>query len=139
MTSYDHQERLEREFAPTLTHLREIEGQIEFHKGEIAKLSDIHRRLQAIERIIHPPEPKPKKAKPSSNGVVSEAVLQEAIVYLRSSYPDDDIYGSLLVRDEGWKPSDSHTSKILALLHEQGVLRLDSKGIGGRKNFRVVK
>jgi hypothetical protein len=136
VTSYDHQERLEREFAQTLTHLREVEGQIEFHKAEIAKLSDIHRRLSAIERIVHPPAPKKKVA--SSNGVVSETVLQESIAYLRASYPDEDIYSSMLVRDEGWKPSDSHTSKILVALHERDQIRLDSKGIGGRKNFRVV-
>jgi len=134
---YDHQERLEREFAPTLTHLREVEGQIAFHEEEIAKLKDVHRRLVAIERIIHPPAPK-AKVKASSNGAVSETTLQEAIVYLRASYPDEDIYSSRLVADEGWTPSDSHTSKILAALHERGDLRLDSRGIGGRKNFRVV-
>jgi len=134
---YDHQERLEREFAPTMTHLREVEGQIEFHKAEIAKLQDIHRKLAAIERIIHPPAPKPKP-KASPNGTVSEATLQEAIVYLRASYPDEDIYSSRLVADEGWTPSDSHTSKILAELHQRDLIRLDSKGIGGRKNFRVV-
>jgi hypothetical protein len=134
---YDHQERLEREFAPTLTHLREVEQQIEFHKGEIAKLSEIHRRLQAIERIIHPPEPKAKKAK-SLNGMVSETTLQEALVYLRKSYPEEEFYSTLLDGDEGWKPSHSHTSKILGALHERGQLTLVSRGKGGRKNFKVV-
>jgi hypothetical protein len=137
---YDHQERLEREFAPTLTHLREVETQIEFHKAEIAKLTDIHRRLQGIERLVHPPEPKPKAPKPKpSNGVVKETTLQDAIVYLRDNYEaDEDIYASLLNAEESWQPSSSHTSKILAVLHERGQIRLSSTGQGGRKNFRVV-
>jgi hypothetical protein len=135
---YDHQERLEREFAPTLTHLREVEGQIAHHQAEIEKLREVHRKLAAIERIIHPPPPKKVKQNGAHTTTVSEATLQEAIVYLRASYPDEDIYSSLLVADDGWKPSDSHTSKILGILHERDQIRLDSKGIGGRKNFRVV-
>jgi hypothetical protein len=134
---YDHQERLERESANHLTHLREVEGQIAHYEGEIAKLKDIHKRLVAIERIVHPPPP-PAPKKKASNGVVSEITLQNAIVYLRSAYPEEEFYGSMLSADEGWDASDSHTSKILATLHEQGLIRLDSTGIGGRKNFRVV-
>ena len=135
---YDHQERLEREFAPTLTHLREVEGQIAHHQSEIEKLREIHRKLTAIERIIHPPEPKPKKVKGSANGMVSETTLSEAIVYLRSSYPDEEFYSTLLEGDDGWTASHSHTSKILGALHERGQLRLVSRGRGGRKNFKVV-
>jgi hypothetical protein len=135
---YDHQERLEREFAPTLTHLREVEGQIKHHQDEIDKLKEIHRRLVAIERIIHPPTPQPKKTKASANGMVSETTLNEAIVYLRQSYPDEEFYSTLLEADESWTPSHSHTSKILGALHERGQLRLVSRGRGGRKNFKVV-
>jgi hypothetical protein len=135
---YDHQERLEREFAATLTHLREVETQIEFHKGEIAKLSDIHRRLQGIERLVHPPEPKPKKAKPSLNGAVSETTLNEAIVYLRQNFPDEDIHTTKLVAEASWEASKSHTQKILMALYEREQLRLDSTGQGGRRNYRVV-
>lgn len=136
---YDHQERLEREFAPTLTHLREVEGQIKFHQDEIDKLKDVHRKLSAIERIIHPPEPKPK-VKASSNGqhAVSEETLQEAIVFLRANYPDEDIFTGRVMENGGWNVSKSHTQKILVLLHERGQLRLDSTGQGGRRNYRVV-
>lgn len=135
---YDYQERLERETAPTRTYLSEIEGQIAFHRAEIDKLTDIHRKLTAIERIVHPPAPRPKKGKPSANGVVSEATLTEAVAYLRTNYAEEVVYASLLVGDDGWTPSDSHTSKILAALHERDLLYLDSMGRGGRKNFRVV-
>lgn len=134
--SYDHQERLEREFAPTLTHLKEVEGQIAFHKGEIAKLQEIHRKLVAIEKIIHPPAPKPKKT--AQNGAVSEETLEESIAYLRQFFPDEDIHTSALVAQGNWGRSKSHTQKILVVLHERGLLRLDSTGQGGRRNYRVV-
>jgi hypothetical protein len=135
---YDHQERLEREFAPTLTHLKEVETQIDFHKSEIAKLTDIHRRLQSIERIVHPPEPKAKKTAKPLNGMVSETTLQEAIVYLRQNFPDEDIHTTKLVSEASWEPSKSHTQKILMALYEREQLRLDSTGQGGRRNYRVV-
>jgi len=137
---YDHQERLEREFAPTMTHLREVEGQIAFHQEEIDKLKEVHRRLVAIERIIHPPEPKPKKVKPSANGyhAVSEETLGATIDWLRHTYPDGDISTSVVLAHPEWSISKSHTQKILVLLHERGQLRLDSTGQGGRRNYRVV-
>jgi len=136
---YDHQERLEREFAPTLTHLAEVETQIAYHRSEIEKLNDIHRRLIAIAKIVDPEQfaPKPKK-KTNHKQQVSQETLETAIAYLRTSYPDEQVYASLLVSDEGWRLSAPHTAKVLAELHEQGLIFLNAKGIGGRKLYRVV-
>jgi hypothetical protein len=135
---YDYQERLERETAQTRTYLAEIEQQIAFHKTEIEKLSEIHRRLTAIERIVHPPEPGKPKKKASLDGMVAEETLDKTIEWLRANRPNVDIYVGALMEVEGWELSKSHTQKILALLHERGQLRLDSTGRGGRRNFRVV-
>jgi len=136
---YDHQERLERENTGHATHLAEIAGQIAFHEAEIANLREIHRRLTAIDKIVHPKAPVPKKKTPQNGShQVSEETLQEAIAYLRNAYPQEDIYTSLLSADEGWTPSDSHTSKILNALHEREVIALSKVGQGGRKVYRVL-
>ena len=123
---------------PLRDTLAKIDNEIAEHEAAIATLKQARakpaRILAAAERT--PAKPGPKVSK----GSVSEERLDALADWLRANMNGQEFYSTGLIAREDFTiiPSQSHLSKALVALQDRGVIRLDSKGIGGRKVFKLV-
>jgi hypothetical protein len=144
-----YQERLERELRemaePLIAQMREIDRLIEERTNELAELREHAKRLLVIARAVDPEQfaPKPQRNRPAEVGV-SEETLQRFHAWLLDNSEEINagtgVYSSGLYEDPNFDliKNSSQIAKALRELHNRGLLRLDSRGMGGRKNFKVV-
>ena len=136
-------EQLDELISPLTKMLAEVEDEIRATEDLLGELRDARRKLVSVRDKIHPPV--------KQNGRVDQQVGQVAetkIVALADWFQAhrDEVnsgrgaYASGLYENPDFTviTNQSQISKALAILHSRGIIRLDSVGMGGRKNFKVV-
>jgi hypothetical protein len=126
---------------PLRDTLARIDAEIAEHDAAIATLKQARakpaRILAAAERTPKAPGPKPGV----KGTAVSPERLDQLTEWLQVNVNGEAFYASQLVEREDFDVlvSQSQVSKALIALADRGTIRLDSKGIGGRKMFKLVE
>jgi hypothetical protein len=132
--------------APIQAHLDQIEREIEDAETKLAALKEARKRATTV---LYDADPslKPSKTKSKSNGGTTSRISPARMELFREwvEANRDDINEGVGISgtDLSFKHPElfgnqSTANKALKELHEEGVLRLDSMGRGGRKNYKVV-
>jgi hypothetical protein len=128
---------------PLRLQLGELDALILQEREELSKLSSTRSKLQKALALIDPEVvPAKKKYSARDKGVAPETLANiENWILVRKgelnanggfSAPD-------LFRSHGFDlVSDATLSKALGLLHERGAIRLDHRGNGGAKVYKVT-
>lgn len=139
-------ERLEQELAPMADTVRgtleKIDSEIEIAKTELRGLSAMRTRMQNLLKQLDP-NGVPKKTstrKREMSGAAYQAFTDWLVLNREQINEGVGIWASGLQRDPEFKiwPSQSQISKGLSQAHDDGLLRIDSLGQGGRKHYKVV-
>jgi DNA-binding transcriptional ArsR family regulator len=130
-----------------LTPLREtlarIDAEIAEHEAAIARLKQARakpaRILAAAERTPKAPGPKPG-AKKTSNAGVAPDKLAALTDWLHANTNGEAFHASGIDRREDFTlMSQATLSHALSVLADQGVIRLDHRGSGGAKFYKLVE
>jgi hypothetical protein len=140
--SESYTERLEKDLkeitAPLMQQLRDIDGEIEGMTEELSELRAHRTKLVTIARQIDPALV-PKKEQPKkAEQLISDAKVNEVYEWLKENMNGDEFYASGISRRPDAPTSQSQLAKSLAVLHQQGRIRLARQGSGGSKHFRLV-
>lgn len=134
---------------PVKKHLETIEKQIAEKETELAELREVRNIAARIVRTVDPdaaPAKTPGKKTPGGSSYgVSPETAREALVVIRKHYtPEDDLVASDMARNAKLQAalpsnkSQSGISRTLLELQNQGLIRLDRLGVGGKKFFRLI-
>lgn len=133
MSLQEYREVIARAAEPLKVRLAEIEGELTLLKDEKAEIEAILRKTDQLPK---------KNGKPKAQATtVAPATLDRFFTKLTESFPVGELfYTSMLEPDPRFDfISASHIAKALRALHEDGRIALHSTGIGGRKNYMVVR
>lgn len=140
-------ERLEQDLAPLADTVRgtlsKIDQEIEVCKIELRGLAAMRTRMQNLLKQLDPnaaPTSKKEQKKRQIGGPAYQAFTDWLVLNREKINEGTGIWASGLERDPDFKiwPSQSQISKGLYQAHEDGILRIDSLGQGGRKHYKVV-
>lgn len=146
MTS--HVERLDQELAeitqPLVSHLHEVEVEIEQTKQQLAELIVARRRLTTIVRGINP-ELAPAKSNGKAKPGVSQAKLNAVAEWMQEHRDELNKNGGFTAgalfdtgRITHIIKARSGVNIALRVLHDTGLLRLDSVGSNNSKHYKVI-
>jgi phage host-nuclease inhibitor protein Gam len=146
MTS--HTERLDQELAeitqPLVNHLHEVEVEIEQTKKQLTELTVARRRLTAIVRGINP-ELAPTKSNGKAKPGISQAKLNAVTEWVQEHRDELNENGGFTAADLFDAGRITHIIKArsgvniaLRVLHDTGILRLDSVGSNNAKHYKVI-
>jgi hypothetical protein len=139
-------DELNAELAALVQPLIERVERIDEELAEISKrtteLREIRKRAETTIRNLDPSRV-PTKETPPTGFAPSETKIEELRSYLgthRDSLNEDGFSSADLIKRDDWNglASASYTSVLLRTLHDRGIVRLDRRGTGGAKIFRLV-
>ena len=141
-------ESVREQIAELAVPLREqfeaVEQSVELKQAELAELRTIRAELLRTLRHIDPSFKKPMPKKDLNGGFkakqVAEETLQRVEVFLRAhdeEFPEG-FAASPVSRHPEFEWSQATASAALNVLHDEGRLRLDHKGLGGAKFYKLV-
>lgn len=135
---------------PVLEELAELERQIEAKELELTTLKDARTRAKKIAHLLDPEQPpgkgqktnrKPAKpgTKSSSDYNIKEETVEKVYAYLAQHVPAGETFYATGIHGNGLDFVSEPTLNVaLRRLHDQGRLRLDSVGNGGRRNYTLT-
>lgn len=139
-------ERLEQELAPLADSVRgtleKIEQEIVEAKAELRGLGAMRTRMQNLLKQLDPNGVPQKKTarKREMSGPKYDEFRDWLVSHTDEINEGTGIWASELERRADFTiwPSQSQISKALGQAHDDGILRIDSLGQGGRKHYKVV-
>jgi len=133
MDTYTTTAALEAALAPVQAEHKRLTEEIERAEATLAELRTNQRRTKRVLDALNPPaKPKPK---PSTNGH-GELSLDRLEEFLHTLPPDQDVTSTDVGTATG--VSRNHAAVQLRAAHDRGSLRLDRRGRGGQRIYRVI-
>ena len=130
---------------PLATLLEQVESEIAKQESVLADLKHARTQLRAVVKNLDlsllPEEEKPKKKKDWQPKADRAAALHEFLLAHRDKVNGNGGFhaaGLTAMFPKELPVAYSTVHKVLAMLHEQGAIRLDSTGTGGAKFYKLV-
>jgi len=130
--------------APLREQLQNVEAAYTAKQAELVELRETREQLRRALRALDPSFVVPVKSKAKSNGGAKKQVAEETLrrmeAWLREHDGDfpEGFAASPLSRHLGFAWSQATASAALNILHDEGLLRLDRRGLGGGKFYKLV-
>jgi hypothetical protein len=140
----DYLRELEAELQPfteTLhSSLTRIDSQIESHTRELKALGAARKRITSLIRQLDPEVPKKKTPAQEIGQASYDAFVEWVMEHREKIDSNGGIFAEGLYSDPEFTviADRSKIGKAMRRAHSDGILRIDSTGRGGRKNYKVV-
>jgi hypothetical protein len=109
-------------------------------EAALATVGELREAKSEIARLLRAAQPAQKRARPVATRMVATATIEALHAWLRQHRNNGQTFTAAdLDRDPDFDlMSKASTNHALTALHEQGAIRLDARGTGGAKIYRLV-
>jgi DNA-binding transcriptional ArsR family regulator len=142
----EFRDALEASIAPVLELLKNARAEVARIETELRQARD---RVKRAERVLFALDPskKPTKSPKTSESIrkdgsyaVADATVDQIEKWIRELHGTEETFSTVSLEEREDAPKSGATiNAALRVLRDRGVITLDSRGQGGRKNYRLTE